>query len=119
MTRPGLNRRIRAGGLAAFGVAVLCALLPSQVEALDLGDEDSPASVKVHGFVSQGFILTLRNEYLANDSTQGSFEFTEVAINFTKSLTDTLRIGVQLFAQDLGPSGNYTAKMDWFYLDYR
>ena len=26
---------------------------------------------------------------------------------------------MQLFAQDLGPTGNYNAKMDWFYLDYR
>jgi hypothetical protein len=26
---------------------------------------------------------------------------------------------VQLFAQDLGPTGNYDAKMDWFYVDYR
>src|SRR5262249_32524896 len=27
--------------------------------------------------------------------------------------------GVQLFAQKLGPLGDYDAKMDWFYLDYR
>jgi hypothetical protein len=73
---------------------------------------------QVHGFVSQGFLVTSHNNYLAR-STKGSFEFTEVGINVTKPLTDKLRVGVQLFARDLGPIGNYSAKFDWFYADYR
>ena len=52
-------------------------------------------------------------------SKRGSFEFSEVGINFTSQLTDRLRFGVQLFAHDLGPIGNYSAKADWYYLDYR
>jgi hypothetical protein len=74
--------------------------------------------VQVHGFVSQGFIKTSANNYLAN-SERGSFEFTEVGINFTKEITDNFRVGAQLFARDLGPIGNYSAQFDWFYLDYR
>jgi hypothetical protein len=75
--------------------------------------------VQVHGFVSQGFLLTTGNEYLAKDSTKGSPQFSEVGINFTKELTDSLQLGVQLFAKDLGWSGNYDAQFDWLYLDYR
>ena len=30
----------------------------------------------------------------------------EVGLNFTKSLTEDLRVGVKLFARDLGPIGN-------------
>jgi hypothetical protein len=74
--------------------------------------------VEIHGFVSQGFIKTTENQYLA-DSERGSFEFTEVGINFTKSISDELRVGVQLFARDIGPLGNYQPQFDWFYLDYR
>jgi hypothetical protein len=74
--------------------------------------------VEIHGFVSQGFILSTSNDYLA-ESSNGSFEFAEVGINFTKQLTDQLRWGMQLFARDLGPINNYTARLDWFYLDYR
>lgn len=73
---------------------------------------------QVHGFVSQGFLWTTDNNYLAR-STKGSFEFTEVGINVTKPLTDKLRVGMQLFARDLGPIGNYSPKFDWFYIDYR
>jgi hypothetical protein len=85
------------------------------------GDASEPADphwIEIHGFVSQGVIKTTDNNYLAS-SERGSFEFSEVGINFTKRLTDRLRIGAQLFSRDLGPLGNYTARMDWYYLDYR
>jgi hypothetical protein len=73
--------------------------------------------IEVHGFVSQGFIKTTQNNYLA-ESKRGSFEFSEVAINFSKDLTDRMRVGMQLFTHDLGPLGNYRTRFDWFYLDY-
>jgi hypothetical protein len=99
-------------------VVALC-LVASRAEALDPAP-DSPASVDVHAFASQGFIYsTNNNNYLAADTTHGSFQFSEIGINFTKNLTDRLRVGIQLFAQDLGPTGNYDVKADWFYLDYR
>jgi hypothetical protein len=87
--------------------------------AAEIGEEGSLLSVDVHAFASQGFILTTDNNYLANDTTHGSFQLSEVGINFTKAVTDKLGVGVQLFAQDLGVAGNYNAKVDWFYIDYR
>jgi hypothetical protein len=80
--------------------------------------EPDLSNVQVHGFVSQGFIKTTNNDYLAS-SKRGSFEFSEVGLNFTANLTDNLRAGFQLFAQDLGPIGDYRARFDWYYLDYR
>jgi hypothetical protein len=86
--------------------------------AAQLGDPDDLLSIETHGFVSQGFIYTThQNNYLAR-SNRGSFEFTEIGLNFTKPLLDNLRFGLQLFSRDLGPIGNYTLKADWFYLDY-
>jgi len=73
---------------------------------------------EVHGFVSQGFIKSTDNNYLAN-SEDGSFEMSEVGLNFTTRITDELRVGMQLFMRDLGPIGNYKPQFDWFYLDYR
>jgi hypothetical protein len=85
---------------------------------LDSLESADPLALQVHGFVSQGFLITTDNNYLA-ESEQGSFEFTEVGLNFTQPLSDELRVGVQLFARDLGRLGNYSIKADWFYLDYR
>ncbi|HSC89306.1 MAG TPA: hypothetical protein VLC09_18615 [Polyangiaceae bacterium] len=91
--------------------------------ALEAQREETPGFIErwmpeIHGFVSQGFIKSSHNNYLAN-SEQGSFEFTEVGLNFTKQITDDMRVGMQLFMRDLGPLGNYKPQFDWFYLDYR
>jgi len=126
---PSLNQRARATTSVQAGAAMRrwqfltilgVLLLPQNARAVDVGQDGTPLSVEIHGFVSQGFILSTNgNNYLSADSTRGSFQFSEVGLNFTKSLTDNFRVGLQLFAQDLGPSGSYDAKMDWFYLDYR
>jgi hypothetical protein len=94
-------------------------LLAAPARAVEIGSEGELASVDIHAFASQGFIATNRNNYLDVDTKHGSFQFSEVGINFTKTVVEKLRMGIQLFAQDLGPTGNYNARMDWFYLDYR
>ena len=105
--------KLRTWIVALTGVA----LAPNAMAA-ELGSDSDFASVRVHAFASQGFILSRNNNYLAK-SKHGSFEFSEIGINFTKNVTERLRFGVQFFARDLGPTGNYNAKVDWFYLDYR
>jgi len=97
--------------------ALLSAVLSMSAHA---AAEDEPSDLQVHGFVSQGFIKTTKNNYLASTARrQGSFDFTEVGINFTKPLSDRLRVGIQVFAHDLGPLGNYAPQADWYYVDYR
>jgi len=94
--------------------AVLC-VFPSRRARAD----DTPLTQlpDVHAFVSQGFMLSSKNNYLTR-SRRGSFEFTEVGLNLTKAITDDLSVGMQLFMRDLGPIGNYKPQFDWFYLDY-
>ena len=104
------------------GVILLLMLCAGTAHGQEEGEEDDFADeegeLEIHGFASQGFLLTTENNYLA-DTERGSFEFSEAGINITKPLTDRLRTGMQLFARDLGPIGDYKAKLDWFYLDYR
>lgn len=111
-----MGKRIHSS-LARSLCALAVALAASGAAAQDTEVAD-PAALQIHGFVSPGFMLTTRNDYLPH-SKEGTFEFTEVGINVTKELTDQLRAGVQLFARDLGRSGNYDVKADWFFLDYR
>jgi hypothetical protein len=100
-------------------VAAAIATLSFPAGAADIGNPDNLASVEVHAFVSQGFIFTTSNNYIDENTTKGSFQFSEIGINFTKQFGGKLRIGLQLFAQDLGPSSNYNAQLDWAYVDYR
>jgi hypothetical protein len=86
--------------------------------AADLDASGSLSGVDVHGFVSQGYIKSTGSDYLAQTKNAGSFDFTEAGINFTKQLTDRFRLGLQLFAYDLGQLGQYHVSADWYYLDY-
>jgi len=75
--------------------------------------------VDIHGFISQGFLVSDEYNYLAHNSTDGSFEYNEMGINFSKQLTDKLRVGMQLFSRDLGDAANNKITLDWAYGDYR
>jgi hypothetical protein len=88
--------------------------------ATEIGDAsgENDVSLEVHGFVSQGAMISTGNNYLTK-SERGSLEFAELGVNFQSQLTDRLRVGFQLFTRDLGPIGNYQMRADWFNLDYR
>jgi len=108
--------RSRAGTLRLLA-ALLVFCLSTVARAADDGGGPFSLPVDVHAFVSQGYMITTESNYIAH-SRRGTFEFTEVGINFTKNITDDLRIGMQLFTRDLGTIGNYKPQFDWFYLDY-
>ena len=63
-------------------------------------------------------MVSTGNNYLAH-TKRGSFEFFEAGLNVTKELGSKVRAGVQIFAQDLGPIGNYNPIVDWAYIDYQ
>jgi hypothetical protein len=96
-------------------IAVLGVAAPARAD--DEPEELDDNALQIHAFVSQGFLKSTHNNYLAN-SKSGSFEFFEAGINFQKQLTERLRVGLQLFSRDLGPLGDYKTKLDWAYLDY-
>jgi hypothetical protein len=109
---PSFVRSLACLGLLCVG------LVSRSAHAAEFDEGGAPEAVEVHAFVSQGFFLTVGNDFISERSTDGSFEFTEIGVNFTKSLGEKLRLGIQLFAQDLGPTGDYRPRADWFYLAY-
>jgi hypothetical protein len=105
-------------GLCSAGICVAALLGAADASAADIGPPGEPLTISVHGFASQGFMLSTDNNYLAK-TKNGSFEFSEIGLNFTVPITDKLRVGTQLFSRKLGAVGNFNIKADWFYLDYR
>jgi hypothetical protein len=97
----------------AVGLVMALAGAANADEALDFDRE-----LQVHAFVSQGFLKSTHNDFLA-DSSRGSFEFFEAGLNVSRSMSSELRLGMQLFTRDLGPTGDYKVNVDWAYLDYR
>jgi hypothetical protein len=75
------------------------------------------SGLQFHGFISQGGFKSTSNNYLG-ESKRGSLAFTEVGFNATYGVTEDLTAGLQFFARSIGTLGNFSAKFDWFYLDY-
>ncbi|TMA85716.1 MAG: hypothetical protein E6J63_18985 [Deltaproteobacteria bacterium] len=100
-----------------LAVSALALLAQRPAAAAGLTLPGQLAELQIHGFISQGFLLTSANDYLAH-SSEGSFEFTEIGLNFTLPATDRLTLGLQIFSHDLGPVGDYRATLDWYSLDY-
>lgn len=73
--------------------------------------------LEAHGFVSFGWFRTWGNNYLSDDSMEGSDELYEAALNATVRPLDRLRLGAQLFVRDLGRYENGAVRLDWAFAE--
>jgi hypothetical protein len=86
--------------------------LPGLSAAVDITE------VYFNGFVSQGWINTTHNNYLVDNSRDGTAEFHEAAISIQNQVDERLRVGIQFLGRDFGESGNNAVLVDWAYGDY-
>lgn len=73
--------------------------------------------ISFHGFASQGFLYSDEYDYLG-ETTDGSFEFTEIGINATMNPFPKTRIAMQGFAFDIGDVGNFVPFLDYGSIEY-
>jgi len=77
------------------------------------------SGIQFHGFVTQGFLFSSNNNYLTMQSSSGSLQWTDGAVSVTDSLTDSLRVGIQLHMYQLGQLGGPNVQVDWASGDYK
>jgi hypothetical protein len=77
------------------------------------------AGVEIHGFVTQGFLFSSHNNYLTMQSSSGSLQWTDGAVSISDSLSDNLRVGIQLHMYQLGQLGGSNIQVDWASADYK
>src|ERR1035437_3337463 len=105
-----INRLVTVGAV----VAAFCTGLAMPAWGIDA------AGIEIHGFLSQGYIKTTKeNNFPVTNSGQGSFNFNDFGINFSKELTPDLHVGLQLFAFDRGTYGRDAITVDLAFGDYR
>ncbi|MDJ0840087.1 MAG: hypothetical protein QNK37_26480 [Acidobacteriota bacterium] len=93
-------------------VVLLSVLAPSFPAPAQMED------LRIHGFLSQGYLESSEFDFWA-ETQGGTFEFSEVGLNINKRLSDNLRLGLQLFARDLGDIGNHEVILDWALAEYQ
>jgi hypothetical protein len=77
------------------------------------------SNIQIHGFVSQGFIYSTNNNLLTMNTSNGSAAWSDGAVSFNDSLSDKLRVGIQVHAFQLGSLGGPNVQVDWATGEYR
>jgi len=95
------------------GALMLMLLIPAASMAFNL------EKLQINGFISQGYLKSKENNWLAVDSVDGTLQLNEVGLTFNMPVNDKLRVGVQLLSRDLGEEGNNDVRLDWAFGDYR
>lgn len=77
-----------------------------------------PEDIRIHGFVSQGYLRSDKNDFSFAGTEDGTFQFNEMGISFATEPTDRLRLGMQFLSRDLGQLGNNEIEIAWAFADY-
>jgi hypothetical protein len=93
--------------------AFLAASLPLCAQGFDGQD------IQIHGFATQGFLVSNNNNYLGMNTRNGSAGWTEAAVNINDNVTNKLRAGIQLHYTRLGSFGGEDVSIDWAMGDYK
>jgi hypothetical protein len=96
--------------MALFLLACICTM---SLRAQDFSD------IHVHGFVTQGFVFSSDNNYLTMHTSAGSLQWTDGAVSIADSISDDLRVGIQLHMYQLGQLGGPNIQVDWASGDYK
>lgn len=94
-------------------LVLCCCFFAAQAFAQDL------SGFQFHGFVTQGFLFSTHNNYLTMQSSSGSLQWTDGAVSISDSVSDSLRIGIQLHMYQLGQLGGPNIQIDWASGDYQ
>lgn len=101
--------------LASLVIFLLCTAFSGNVGAIE---QSMMGKVDIHGFITQGYLWTDENNFMADTEGNGTFQYNEAGINFASDVTERLRMGVQFIARDLGKVGNKEVTIDWAVADY-
>lgn len=77
------------------------------------------SSIQIHGFATQGLLYSSSNNYLSAETSSGSLQWTDGAVSVSNSLSDKLRVGIQLHMYQLGQFGGPNIQVDWASGDYK
>ncbi len=102
--------------LLCLSVSLFLAVVPGSPS---MYAESISDKIQLNGFISQGYLLSTRNDFIPESAKNGSFEFSELGLIFSVDVSKKLRLGFQVLARDFGPIGNHNIELAWGFADYR
>lgn len=98
---------------------LICAVLWMSADGYAVDLDDYLQKFQIHGFISQGYLKSDKNDFYFAETEDGTFHYNETGINFATQVTDQIRMGIQFLSRDLGRIGNNDIEIDWAFADYR
>jgi hypothetical protein len=77
-----------------------------------------PDTFQVHGFLSQGYILTTGNNFFGKSRRGGSFDFRELGVNGSWRPLTNLQLSMQVVSRSAGETDDGVPRIDYGFLDY-
>ncbi len=77
------------------------------------------SNIQIHGFATQGILYSSNNNFLGANTSAGSLQWTDGAVSVSDSVSDKLRVGIQLHMSQLGEFGGPSIQVDWASGDYK
>lgn len=99
-------------------LTITASISATGIQAYDLTFNTNLPPITVHGLASQGYLLSSDYNYLANDTKNGSFQFSELGLNVSMNPFPRTRIAVQGFDFDVGNVGQYDPFLDYALIEY-
>ena len=109
------SRCFRQRWIALISSILLAVCLPT-AQALAL---EGPGNIQIHGFISQGFVLTSDNNFCGDSDDHGAFDFRELGINGSWRLLPSLQLSGQILYRSAGDISDDDVQVDYGFLDYR
>ncbi|EXJ15917.1 OprO/OprP family phosphate-selective porin [Imhoffiella purpurea] len=103
------------GGLGVQGCILMMGIWGSSC----LASDDWPEQLQLHGFATQGYILTTGNSFFGDTITGGDFDFRELGLNASWRFKPGLQISAQAVSRLAGETDDGDLRLDFGFIDYR
>ncbi|MFO7580831.1 MAG: hypothetical protein R6W74_11595 [Nitrosomonas halophila] len=98
--------------------ALVCALSSPKSHADEHPDSDHLNQLRVHGFLSQGYVKTNKNNFFGKSTGDGSFDFREIGLTASLRPLSKLQLSGQLLHRSAGEGSRGGIRIDFGFLDY-
>ncbi|MEE4379791.1 MAG: hypothetical protein V2J55_20070, partial [Candidatus Competibacteraceae bacterium] len=81
-------------------------------------DWEWPEGIQLHGFISQGYLLTSDNNFFGHSQDNGSFDFRELGLNGSWRVSPRLLLSLQALSRRAGETDDGDLRVDYGFVDY-
>ena len=106
-------------GILGILLTGMLAAGPAWAQLPDVRARFNEGPFQVHGFFTQGYALSDRNNYLTMNTSKGTAQMRDGGLNVGWKINGKLRVGAQAYSRYIGELGKGRVSVDWALVDYR